>query len=298
MAFAIDLNERQSTRTLEQAIRHQAAIRLFPRTWEDERCLICHLAGEEEHSRSSRENLLLSAPTSSLIPFQATLGSGTAPLPEDLEQEDAAPEGAVADDERQDVPALEVTAEEFTRLRGVYCDAQLLLGENRYLFCSDVVGVEPPDEGMALWRVILYRPSTIQVMQRRRYWRFRPARSSRVEMRWIDEYGHKGMGIGWLCNISPDGMACRTDAQFSDHIYIGMNLTVTFKLDPASDETYTLACDVCNKMPAGTNGKFVIGMQFAHSPAAGPIQEAVERLRRHLLEMKTADRPAPKGADR
>jgi len=300
MAYAIDLSKRQSSRTLQQAIRHQAAVRLFPRTWEDERCLVCHLAGEEDHQPAGDDHLLVHTPTASLLPDAVNTGPIVEPASDG--QDLFLPDGDVVSESEGHLDMMNlatpaVTADEFHYLRGVYCDVQLLLGDNRYLFSTDVMHVEPLADERGSWQIALDRPEEIQVLQRRRYWRFRPARSSRIEMRWKDDLGHKGVGIGWLCNISPDGMACRTDAQFSDHIYIGMTLDVTFKLDPSSNEVFTLDGVVCNKMPAGTKGKFILGLQFVRHAEDAACGETRERLRRHLLERSRIDRHASKGAD-
>ncbi len=276
MAYAIDLSERQTSRTFQQAIRHQASVRLFPRLWEEERCMLCRVASAELHEQHESSVLVLEAPTESFLPFR--------------QAEEWDGELTDADTHRP------VEQKDFEELCRAYCDAQLMLGENRYLFCSDVVFVAPDEEGH-LWRIGLYRPSEIQIMQRRRYWRFRPARSSRVEMRWRDEQGHRGVAIGWLCNISPDGIAVRTDEQFSDRLFIGTHLNTTFKLDPTTNDSYNVECVICNKMPAGTKGKVVLGMQFTSDTPDAP-QAEIERIRQQLIKSDLVrHRPASKGAE-
>ena len=43
MPYAIDLNKRQSARTLEQAIRHGAEVLLEARIWPDAEPILCRL---------------------------------------------------------------------------------------------------------------------------------------------------------------------------------------------------------------------------------------------------------------
>ena len=72
MAYAIDLSPRQTTRTLEQAVRYRADILLVPRVQRDEEPIVCSLecVGKPEAGRASRAYLVI-------IPTVETEPAGT-----------------------------------------------------------------------------------------------------------------------------------------------------------------------------------------------------------------------------
>jgi hypothetical protein len=255
MAYAIDLSARQSSRTLEQAVRHHAEIMVYPRVLEGDDPIVSRLVSIETPIgwQSRRPCLVLEVFTG--MPVQRS--------------ESGMPDNGDSD-------ALET-------LIGTYCDVSLQLGENRYLFCGDVVAVQGPASPGARPRVYLARPETLQVAQRRRSWRFRPAQSSRVELTWINAEKSKTEGIGWLCNVSAEGLACRTEANVAEQLGIGEQVSVAFALTPGDPERFVLDAVLCNKTPAGTEGTMLLGLQFLVGQGHQASAAATEALRRKLL---------------
>jgi len=256
MPYAIDLSSRQTTRTLEQAVRHHADVILHPRTRRDDESIPCRLASIEKPTgwRARRPCLVLE------------------PTGEDNE-----------------VATLK-------ELVGTYCDANLQLGENRYLFCGDVVAISGPSNDRPEPRIYIARPETVQVAQRRRFWRFRPAQSARVELRWTNHDSSTGAGVGWLCNVSGDGLACRVDSPVADQLGIGEPLHLEFSLMPGDPERYRLDAILCNKTPAGTEGTIILGLKFSTEEEASA--RAAETLREQLLARYAPVVDSSGGADR
>ncbi len=275
MTYALDLSPRQTTRTLEQAVRHQAVVLLAPRVRPDDEPIACRL-----------ESIQASRGARSCRAYLTVVSSGDG-WPASGENGPSCPGPAPAS------ASIEACAD----LVGTYCDVIVQLGENRYLFCSDVVGVtvspEPADEV----RIRLARPQTIQVTQRRRSWRIRPARSSQVELRWTTGDPSAGTGIGWLCNVSGDGLACRVDARVADRLGIGEQVEVDFTLPPDDPDRFTLDAVLCSKTPAGTRGTMILGLQFLTGPGHESSADAAEVLRRRLLAGYTTSLDLSKGAD-
>jgi hypothetical protein len=261
MAYAIDLSARQSSRTLEQAVRHHAEISLQPRIWSEDTSVPCRLVSiETPIGWQSRRPCLVVEICGDLPGGQAgSRPSSTSTANHDVE---SGPLGS---------------------LIGTYCDATMQLGENRYLFCSDVVAVQGPCSPGGRSRVYLARPEVVQVAQRRRSWRFRPAQSSRVELTWTDPERTRNEGIGWLCNVSAEGLACRADASVAERLGIGEQVTLSFALAPGEPERFMLDAVLCNKTPAGTEGTMILGLQFMTGQGHQSSAVAAENLRRKLL---------------
>jgi hypothetical protein len=126
------------------------------------------------------------------------------------------------------------------------------------------------------------RPETMQVAQRRKFWRFRPAKSAQVELRWGDESAPNG-AVAWMCNVSGDGLACRVDQRIGEQLWIGDQLLVKFALAPGDPQHYSLSAVLCNKTPAGSEGKLILGLQFMTGPEFEANARAAELLRHHLM---------------
>jgi hypothetical protein len=255
MAYAIDLSARQSSRTLEQAVRHHAEILVYARLFADGDPLVSRLVSIETPIgwQSRRPCLVLEVFNGPLIQ------SGE---PDKAGDQDGG---------------------SFESLVGTYCDVSLRLGENRYLFCSDVVAVQGPTSPGGRPRIYLARPETLQVAQRRRSWRFRPAQSSRVELTWVNAEKSKSEGIGWLCNVSADGLACRTESNVAGQVGIGEQVSLSFALTPGDPERFVLDAVLCNKTPAGTEGTMILGLQFLVGQGHQASAAAAESLKRKLL---------------
>lgn len=269
MSFAIDLNTRQSARTLAQAVRHQADVVLTPRVeagpaWIGGRLL--------------RQDLPESKPAHSIgLRIHITqVGEPQEPDPE-------LP------------PVPEPGAEDWP---GMYCDAVLRLGEHQYMFCADVLRIEPRDKPPQVGSIVtLSRPTRIQVAQRRRFCRFQPARSSQIELRWLREDGSDGVGVAWMCNISADGLACRTEQRIADQLLIGTEMRIEFRLAATDAATLVMEAMLINKIPAGTESRTILGLQFLTGPEHLSSSAAVRDLRRLLQTRGYARAPVSEGAD-
>ncbi|HPD30435.1 MAG TPA: hypothetical protein PLL20_10595 [Phycisphaerae bacterium] len=268
MAYAIELSARQSSRTLEQAVRHHAEILIYPRLFEDGDPIVSRLVSIETPIgwQSRRPCLVLE-----------TFSAGP------VNRNDTADKG-------------ESEAAGLDSLVGTYCDVMLQLGENRYLFSSDVVAVQGASGTGARPRIYLARPETVQVAQRRRSWRFRPAQSSRVEMTWINAEKSKTEGIGWLCNVSAEGLACRTEMAVAEQLGIGEQVCLSFALTPGDPERFVIDAVLCNKTPAGTEGTMILGLQFLVGQGHQASAAAAEALRRKLLARYAPVVDTPGGA--
>ncbi len=267
MSYAIDLNPRQTTRIIEQALRHRAPVILEPRIFNDDESL----RGQFEAS----------------LPAGATNGRPASVVVTLL-----APTPAQAA-----IEPPHITLQELNLLVGTCCDGIMSLGESRYLFDADVVRVEPCAEPNMLARVYLTRPESLQVMQRRRFSRFRPARSTQVELRWQKDAQTLGGAIAWLCNISPDGLACRTERRIAEQLWIGDRITLEFTLAAGENNHFVLDATLCSKTPGGTDDKTILGLQFTCDPGNETLSRAVERLRVHLQNRLGSPVTQPRGAE-
>ena len=275
MDYAIDLSPRQTTRTLEQAVRHRADLLAIPRVRLDEQPILCRLesVGTPEAGKSSRACMVV-------IPVVEAEPAG-----QDVASE-SPPKGSAA-----------AGSAPYEGLVGTYCDVTLQLGDNRYVFCSDVVAVGEFPQASGVAAIFLARPQTIQVTQRRRFWRFLPEQSSQVELNWTDADLTPRRGGGWLCNLSGDGLACRVDTGLADRLAIGGKLRAEFSLTPGNPERFALEAVLCSKTPAGTQGTMILGLQFSTGAGNDASAAAAEALRRQLLARYARTIDVPKGAD-
>jgi len=260
MAFAIDLNKRQSARTLEQAIRHRAEVILEARIWPDAEPIVCRLEeppGLGQPKTAASKTLMLSCSPGAGNPHAT---------------------------EPNDSQSPEELARRYAELVGSYCDLFIRLGDHVYLCSGDVTRVEKPSAGHRDIRLHLSRPATIQVAQRRRFRRIATAKSSKVRLSWAQDDRSTHEGIAWLCNVSANGIACRADTNVVDRLWIGERVRVEFTLTPTDLKRLVLDAVVCNKTPAGTAEKMIIGMQFLTGPEYEASTRAAESLRRRLRD--------------
>jgi hypothetical protein len=269
MAYAIDLSPRQTTRTLEQAVRHQAETIIQPRIWADDQALNCRLINIETPKgwRSRRQCLVLE------------------------------PVDETSEETQESLQQIHPDEAQINSLIGTYCDISLQLGENRYLFCADVIAVLAAHEESTSNRLFLSRPEQIQVAQRRRFWRFRPAQSSRVDLSWTNSDETTGEGIGWLCNVSADGLACRVGSKEADLLGIGEEIKLSFCLAPGDQKRFAIDAVLCSKMPAGTEGAMILGLQFLTNEDHPTSACHAKQLGQQLLARYTPVLDASEGAD-
>ena len=141
------------------------------------------------------------------------------------------------------------------------------------------------------------KPEALQVTQRRRFSRFRPARSTQIELRWQKDSANLSGAVAWLCNISPDGMACRTDKRIAEQLWIGDRVTAEFTLAPGEMNHYVIDSILCSKTTGGTEDKMILGLQFVSEPGFEQSLQAAEKLRKHLQARLGMPSQQPKGAD-
>lgn len=274
MNYSIDLNPRQSSRTLEQAIRHQALVMVEPRVWPEGEPILCRFGSPDAGVGDNQPRLTL------------------IPVPPDPPKE--------GEDTPPTVPFLvpaEVPAENWAELLGTYCDACIILGEQRYIFSADVVGVERTSSPEEPARLHVSRPITIQVIQRRRFRRIELFHSTQVELTWTRENDQRMGGVAWLCNLSGEGLACRTEERVADLLWIGDRVHMDFALTPGDPERFALEGTLCNKTPTGNSGKIVLGIQFLTGDAYPASTQAAYQLRRRLAERYTHPANSRKGVD-
>jgi len=259
MPFAIDLSPRQSARTLQQAIRYRAEVLIEPRIWEQAEPIACRLEPPPEGGSrrdGSARVMVLSYDLTCESPGEST-------------EAPAAPR---------------ITADQFGRLIGTYCDLAIRLGENVYLCSADVIKVIRPAEPDVPLIIHLTRPEMLQVAQRRRFRRFQLADSAKVRITWRREGEPANEGIGWLCNVGADGLACRIDTHTADRLWIGEIVRVDFTLAPTDPQRFVFDAAICNKTPAGSEGKMIVGLQFQTDPQHASSLQMAEALRQRLWD--------------
>ncbi len=156
-----------------------------------------------------------------------------------------------------------------------YCEGRLFVGDNRYLFTTNVLELDTRDE---LASLTVVRPETIQVLQRRKFWRASLHESSEVRFSWKDE-GANSHTAGQLLNLSPDGLACRLSRDAADAILIGDPIEASFQL-PSCDHLFELTGVLCNKTPGGSPDTMIVGLQFVVDQHSRPD---IELLRDYLF---------------
>jgi len=274
ITYSIELNPRQSSRTIEQAIRHKALVMVEPRIWPEGEPLLCRMEPPRGGGGETEMRLTLVP----VPPEQPAEGqSSPAPVPF--------------------VVPSEIPAESWAELLGTYCDACIILGEQRYLFSTDVTGVERTVSPQEPARLHMSRPTTIQVIQRRRFRRIELFHSTQVELTWTRENDQRMGGVAWLCNLSGEGLACRTEERVADLMWIGDRVHMEFALAPGDPERFALEGTLCNKTPAGNSGKIVLGIQFLTGDAYPASTQAAYQLRRRLVERYSQPVKSRKGAD-
>lgn len=265
--YAIDLSERQTLRTLEQAIRHRAEVTLHPRTCAHDVSIVCRLAPADVHALLEERKQLLLTPVNLDV--------------------DESPERSRPDDPHDNPEDL----------IGVYADVSIRLGEHRYLFSSSITGIDRKVGEPAVWSIRVTRPEKLQVAQRRRFRRFQTVRSTRVQLAWTQDDQGDGEGTGWLCNLSTDGLACRVDGSVSDRLWIGTPLKLQFSLAPSDARLFILDGVLCNKTPAGSTDKCILGVQFLTGEGHEVSSRSATALRDHLLPCPAITRYAREGVD-
>ncbi len=282
MDYGITLNPRQTARTIEQANRHRAEVLVDARIWPGTRALRCRLAPPDPACLATRGlKVIMLAPCRGEGPESSQVGEKARDDLQWSQAEDAGPRHSM----------------KWEDLVGTYCDLTVRLGEQRYLLSCDVVHVERYSQDPDDVRIFLSQPQTLQVAQRRRFRRIRLSQSAQVELSWGGADHAANSSLAWLCNLSVDGLACRLDARMADQILIGDRLRACFSLTPGDTQRFELDAVLCNKIPAGTEGKVILGLQFLTDDAHRTSAEAVNRLRGRLMKSFAEPAGRTEGAD-
>jgi len=157
---------------------------------------------------------------------------------------------------------------------GMYCQGQFSLGGVVYLFSTYIIDFDEH----AGW-ICTARPETIQILERRKFVRTRLASSSPVLLRWPERDKH---AIADLLNIGGEGMAFRVPRRLADELLIGENIELEFDL-PGLKRHFRFMAIICNKTPASSEEKVIIGVQFRIPEDDSETSEALEELRRFLV---------------
>lgn len=170
------------------------------------------------------------------------------------------------------------------RLVGRCVDGTFAVGEHRYQFSSYVIGVHPernPDQ------LLIARPESLLVIQRRRFKRHNVKTSSAVRLTWRVENQSSSV-VGDLLNIGPEGLACSLPDAALESLLVGNPVQVEFHL-PEVDHYFTLEAEIVNKTPAASEERCVVGVCFVEGRAPH-ADESLAELREYLASLLSPER--------
>src|SRR5262249_36774915 len=143
-------------------------------------------------------------------------------------------------------------------LVGRYVEVQVFI-DQRYLFISHVVTTKVKLERRQL---AVERPTVIQALQRRRFWRANLAPSSSARI--TQSVRGKSVVIDpALLNISAEGIACRLPPKLANGIQVDDTCDISFTL-PHTALPFNFAAVVRNVTPASDDAT-IVGLQFEFS---------------------------------
>lgn len=233
MRYAIPINESQTRKTLDEAIRSGAQILVEP-TAGPNQSLLGILEADENNALTI-----------------ALTGPGHRWLPE---------------------------------LIGRHCSVQMWL-HDRYVFNAPVLDAHHTPRGAIL---TIEKPRTLQVVQRRRFWRTKLARSSGVILRVGS--GCNGANVrATLLNISRDGLACLVAPAAASSLRPGTKLIASFEL-PDGPRPFRFPATICNQSTTSDNG-CILGMQFDCDEADTETTAMQDDLRDFLYRPQPAMAP-------
>lgn len=175
---------------------------------------------------------------------------------------------------------VELTAEappDLAGLLGTHCEARFSFNDNRYLFGTTVLDANP--EPPSAW-IDLASPGQLLVAERRKFWRTPLAQATEVRILLGSESDSASVRA-MLCNLSPKGLACSVTGSDIDALLIGEPVYLEFEL-PQSDDLYRLPGTVCNKTPAGSEDKYIVGLQFAPVDDDTASRKAIDSIKKVL----------------
>jgi hypothetical protein len=148
-----------------------------------------------------------------------------------------------------------------------------VFGESRLQFPTVIT--DAPRYGRSTLLAIS-RPTTVSVLERRRFVRARLAPSSRVNIRWLVGNTEHCLSAT-LLNVSAEGLACRIQGDAACGIRSGSQIRATFEL-PGQEGAFDLDAVVMNNVPA-SEGCVILGLKFQDG---GRAIEQVAALRSFL----------------
>lgn len=151
--------------------------------------------------------------------------------------------------------------EDLESLIGMHMDAHLALGQTLYLFETHVVDVEACRSKSL---ILLARPESLQVTQRRRFRRMTLQAGCQVHLT-VRGSKQPGTLTGKLLNLSPDGMACRLSEADAAMLDAGQAVSVAFH-PQGSECGFVFDAVLANKSQAGSEGHVILGVQFRPKP--------------------------------
>lgn len=159
---------------------------------------------------------------------------------------------------------------------GVYCDAQVVIGETPYVFETFVLAIDDTD-GRPV--VTLNLPEQFTILERRMKPRVQLARSSDVHIRWGSPMEPQ-TAVARLLNLSAQGIACQLDATAAAGILLGDSAEISLPLG-GEDDWIHLPATIRNKTEGSSPTAVLVGMEFNQQRMPADL---IERLRRHVSE--------------
>jgi hypothetical protein len=229
MEYAIDLNARQSARTIGQAVRYQATALIEPGMWPD---------------------------TDGLKGRLVALGPDTVRV-EITEPPILTPDAAVGN--FCDVTLLLGNDRFVFNTHAVSAERA---GANWHLDLARPAKLQVCQR-RRFWRVNLAESSQVQLR-----WEQGGAdgRDGRDGCDGCEDC--EGRVTGSLCNISGEGLACLVEADAASDLLIGETVSTSFEL-PGCSERFELDAVLCNKTPTARQDRLIIGMQFLEPASLG-----------------------------
>lgn len=169
---------------------------------------------------------------------------------------------------------------EWQKYVGAQCEARIY-HDRRYSAMTKVLDAPKWGETQGL---TLARPTSISVMDRRRFLRAKLAPSSKVELEWKKDGSERRQAVS-LLNVSADGMACRVDESLTAGLAKRHRLRVRFTL-PGGEGQIELNARVTNLTPASA-GTSIMGLQFVTS------EDDADSVRALRLAIEREERGSP-----
>lgn len=143
---------------------------------------------------------------------------------------------------------------------GQYYQVVMGIHHQRYMMVCSVVELEFRQSGAML---ILARPKTVQVLQRRKFYRLQPGQMVPVYVTWKDSDGtmHSAPTLGQLQDIHPEGMGVKLPMELDQDLFIGEIVHIRFSIN-AREPDFEIVATICHKKVRKERNELFIGLQF------------------------------------